>query len=55
MDGLGTSDRLQKSSLPITGMAKLEDTPDGPNLFLVTVRLPVGQAALAPAIVSQAE
>ncbi|MGD1036454.1 MAG: hypothetical protein ABR878_04520 [Roseiarcus sp.] len=54
-DGLGTSDRLQKNSLPITGMAKLEDSPDGPNFFLLTVRLPANQAILAPAIVSQAE
>jgi hypothetical protein len=54
-DGLGTSDRLQKNSLPIIGMAKLEDSPDGPDFFLLTVRLPAGQAALAPAIVSQAE
>jgi hypothetical protein len=54
-DGLGTSDRLQKSALPIAGMAKLEDTPDGPNFFLVTVRLPANQASLAPAIVSQGE
>lgn len=54
-DGLGTSDRLQKNSLGIVGMAKLEDASDGPNFFLLTVRLPADQAALAPAIVSQAE
>jgi hypothetical protein len=54
-DGLGTSDQLQKNSLGITGMATLKDTPDGPNFFLLTVRLPANQAALAPAIVSQAE
>ncbi len=33
MDGLGTSDRLQKNSQPIAGMAKLEDSADGPNFF----------------------
>jgi hypothetical protein len=54
-DGLGTSDRLQKNSLPIAGMATLKDSPDGPDFFLLTVRLPANQAALAPAIVSQAE
>ncbi len=54
-DGLGTSDRLQKNSQPIVGMAKLEDSADGPDFFLLTVRLPAEQAALAPAIVSQAE
>jgi hypothetical protein len=55
MDGLGTSGQLQKNALPIEGMAKLEDSSDGPNFFLLTVRLPAGQANLAPAIVSQAE
>ncbi len=55
MDGLGTSDRLQKNSQPIAGMAKLENSADGPNFFLLTVRRPAEQAALAPAIVSQAE
>jgi len=55
MDGLGTSGRLQKNSLPITGVAKLEGAPDGPDLFLLTVRLPANQAGLAQAIVSQAE
>ncbi len=55
MDGLGTSGRLQKSALPIEGVAKLVDDPDGPDFFLLTVRLPANQAALAPAIVSQAE
>jgi hypothetical protein len=55
MDGLGTSGQLQKSALPIEGMAKLEDTADGPDFYLLSVRLPANQAALAPAIVSQAE
>jgi hypothetical protein len=55
MDGLGTSDRLQKNSLPIEGMASLEGPPDGPDFFLLTVRLPAEQANLAPAIVKQAE
>ena len=39
-DGLGTSDRLQKNAQPIYGMAALKDSPDGPNFFLVTIRLP---------------
>ncbi len=55
MDGLGTSDQLQKNSLPIVGVATLKDSADGPDFFLLTVRLPANQAALAPAIVSQAE
>ena len=54
-DGLGTSDRLQRNSQPIAGMAKLKDSADGPDFFLLTVRLPAEQANLAPAIVSQAE
>jgi len=54
-DGLGTSDRLQMNAQPVVGLAKLENTADGPNFFLLTVRLPAGQEALAAAIVSQAE
>ena len=54
-DGLGTSDRLQKNAQPILGMATLKPTPDGPDFFLLTVRLPPNQAGLATAIVKQAE
>lgn len=54
-DGLGTSDRLKKNSLPVSGMAKLKVSPDGPDFFLLTVRLPANQAGLAPAIIAQAE
>lgn len=55
MDGLGTSDRLQKNALPIEGMARLEGPPDGPDFFLLTVRLPAELSNLASAIVRQAE
>ena len=55
MDGLGTSDRAQKNLLPIEGVARLEGPPDGPDFFLLTVRLPANQANLASAIVGQAE
>jgi hypothetical protein len=55
MDGVGTSGSLQESALPIEGVAKLVGDPDGPDFFLLTVRLPANQAALAPAIVAQAE
>jgi hypothetical protein len=56
-DGLGTSDRLQKSSLAVVGVAKLVDSgdPNAPDLSLVAVRLPPALAKLAPAIASQAE
>lgn len=54
-DGLGTSDRLQKSAQPIVGMATLKGSAGEPDFFLLTVRLPVDQAGLAPAIVGQAE
>ena len=54
-NGLGTSDRLQKNSLPIEGMARLEGPPDGPDFFLLTVRRPAELANLASAIVKQAE
>jgi hypothetical protein len=56
-DGLGTSDRLRKDSLPIRGMAKLEESvpPGSPDFYLLTVRLPADQAQLSSAIVAQAE
>lgn len=53
--GLGTSDRLQKNAQPVYGMASLTDSADGPNFFLVTIRLPAAQAKLAPAIIAAAE
>jgi hypothetical protein len=54
-DGLGTSDRLQKNAQPVLGMATLKPDSDGPDFFLLTVRLPTNQAGLATAIVTQAE
>jgi hypothetical protein len=54
-DGLGTSDRLQKSSQPIVGMATLKGSASEPDFYLLTVRLPADQAQLAPAIIGQAE
>jgi hypothetical protein len=54
-DGLGASDRLLKNSTSIVGMATLKETPDGPDFFLLTVRLPPAQANLATTIVAQAE
>jgi hypothetical protein len=56
-DGLGTSDRLRKDSLPIQGMAKLKESvpPGSPDFFLLTVRLPANQAHLSGAIIAQAE
>jgi len=54
-DGLGTSDRLQNNAQPVLGLATLKPDSDGPDLFLLTVRLPANQAGLAPAIVKTAE
>ena len=54
-DGLGDSGLLKKDASPISGMAKIVDSPDGPQFYLLTVRLPADQAALAPAIVAAAE
>jgi hypothetical protein len=54
-DGLGTADRLAKGALPIAGLAKLVGPADGPDLYLLSVRLPVAEADLAPAIVGAAE
>jgi hypothetical protein len=54
-DGLGTSDRLQKNALPVVGTAMLKATPNGPDFYLLTVRLPADQVDLAPAIIAQAE
>jgi hypothetical protein len=54
-DGLGDSGLLAKNASPISGMAKIVDSDDGPQLYLLSVRLSAKQANLAPAIVSQAE
>jgi hypothetical protein len=54
-DGLGTADRLAKGVLRVIGLAKLVDSTDGPDLYLLSVRLPAAQADLAPAIVGAAE
>ena len=54
-DGLGASGLLLKNALPVVGVAKLEPTADGPNLFLLRVRLPADQANLASAIIAEAE
>ena len=54
-DGLGSANLLKKNAAPISGMAKIVDSDDGPQLYLLSVRLPANQAALASAIVSQAE
>ena len=54
-DGLGTSDRLQKNAQPVLGMATLKPDSNGPDFFLLAVRLPANQAGLATAIITQAE
>lgn len=54
-DGLGTSDRLRKSALPIAGVAKLIGEASEPDALLLAVRLPAGEADLAAAIVQAAE
>jgi hypothetical protein len=54
-EGLGTSDRLHKNASAIVGLAKLEQSDDGPNLFLLSIRLPADQAGLARAIIAAAE
>ena len=54
-DGLGASDRLQKNAQPVVGIATLKIDSNGPDFFLLTVRPPVHQADLAPAIVKAAE
>jgi hypothetical protein len=54
-DGLGTADRLAKSALPVIGLAKLVGPADGPDLYLLSVRLPATGADLGAAIVSAAE
>ena len=54
-DGLGTADRLARAALPVVGLARIVDSPDGPDLYLLSARLPAAQASLAPAIVGAAE
>jgi len=54
-DGLGDSGLLKKNASPISGMAKIVDSDDGPQFYLLTFRLPADAAALAPAIISAAE
>jgi hypothetical protein len=54
-DGLGTVNRLVKGALPIVGLVKLSGPADGPDLYLLAVRLPAGQADLAAGIVHAAE
>jgi hypothetical protein len=54
-DGLGDSSLLAKNASPISGMAKIVDSADGPQFYLLTVRLPADQAALAAAIVEAGE
>jgi hypothetical protein len=54
-DGLGTTARLAPSDLPVAGIARLEGDPKTPDFFLLAVRLPADQAALAAAVVGAAK
>jgi hypothetical protein len=54
-DGLGAAAGLGASPLPVVGLAKLAGPADGPDLYLLAVRLPAAQADLAAAIVAAAE
>jgi hypothetical protein len=54
-DGLGAAAGLGASPLPVVGLAKLVGPADGPDLYLLAVRLPAAQADLAAAIVAAAE
>jgi len=54
-DGLGVAAGLGASPLPVVGLAKLVGAADGPDLYLLAVRLPAAQAGLAAAIVSATE
>ena len=54
-DGLGVAAGLGASPLPVVGLAKLVGPADGPDLYLLAVRLPAAQANLASAIVGAAE
>ena len=54
-DGLGDSSLLKKNASPISGVAKLVASADGPQFYLLAVRLPAKQAALAAAIVAAGE
>jgi hypothetical protein len=54
-DGLGAAAGLGASPLPVVGLAKLVGLADGPDLYLLAVRLPAAQADLASAVVGAAE
>jgi hypothetical protein len=54
-DGLGAAAGLGASPLPVVGLAKLVGPADGPDLYLLAVRLPAAQADLAAAIAAAAE
>ena len=54
-DGLGVAAGLGASPLPVVGLAKLVGPADGPDCYLLAVRLPATQANLAAAIVGAAE
>ena len=53
-DGLGTYDRLEKSDLPIHGVAILIDQAE-PDLLFLSARLPHGLDEANPTIVNQVE
>ncbi len=53
--GLGTADGLAVGATPVIGVAKLVASADGPDLYLLSVRLPAAEAHLGPAIVGAAE
>jgi hypothetical protein len=52
-DGLGTKSRLQKNSIPISGVAILEGADT--NLIQLSARLPLDLADLTPTIIQQVE
>ena len=54
-EGLGAAAGLGASPLPVVGVAKLVGPADGPELYVLAVRLPAAQAGFAPAIVGVAE
>ena len=54
-DGLGAAAGLGASPLPVVGLAKLVGPADGPDLYLLAVRLPAAQAELATTIVGAVE
>ena len=54
-DGLGVAAGLGASPLPVVGLAKLVGPADGPDLYLLAVRLPAADADLGSAIVGGTE